>query len=381
MNSNGIIYFDNAASSYPKPKKVINRMNCLMKNNTSNPGRSGHRMSNENAEIIFKARRTAAEFFGITDNPENIVFTYNATLAINIAINGLIQPNDSVIISDMEHNSVLRPLAEREKDGIINLKIAEVTDNEEETLDNFRKNIKNNTRMVFVTHASNVKGNALPIAKIGKLCAEYGILFCVDASQSAGHLNCNVKQLGIDILCTSGHKGLLGPQGTGILVINTKIPINPLIFGGTGHSSLIKTQPLEFPESLESGTQNTVGIAGLSEGIKFIQNNGTKFKKHEMNLYHKAFLGLSSCKGIHIYSPENNDTPTLAFNIGEISSERVAEMLDSYGICVRGGFHCAALFHEKMKTTRQGMVRASFNGFNTESEISRFINVCKAINR
>lgn len=375
------IYLDNAASSFPKPNCVINRMNSLMKQNTSNPGRSGHRMSNANAEVIYNARKTAADYFGIAENPENIIFTQNTTHAINIAINGLLENGDSVIISDMEHNSVLRPLVEREKDGMITLKIAEVSTDDGETVENFRKQIDANTKMIFITHASNVKGNTLPVEKISQLCKEYGILLCVDAAQSAGHIKCNIKRLGADILCTAGHKGLFGPQGTGILVMNEKIPIKPLIFGGTGSLSLVKHQPFELPESLESGTQNTVGIAGLSEGIKFVNTNEKRLRATERKLYELAFSGLSNCKGINIYSDKNNETPTLAFNIGDIPSEKVTAMLDSRGICVRGGFHCAALFHEKMKTTKQGMVRASLSGFNTESQIRNFIAECRAISK
>ncbi len=379
MTYENMIYFDNAASTFPKPANVINRMNSIMKYNTANPGRSGHEMSNQNAEIIYGARKTAAEFFGIPDSPENVVFTHSATHAINIVTNGILQNGDSVIISDMEHNSVLRPLAAREKDGMIKLKIAEVSTDDDETVENFRKLIDSDTKMIFVTHASNVKGNTLPVEKLAKLSKENGILFCIDASQTSGHINCNIKSLGADILCTSGHKGLFGPQGTGMIIFNEKIPIKPLIFGGTGGSSLLKTQPLELPESLESGTQNTVGIAGLAEGIKYVKRNGKRLHETGRKLYGLAFAGLSDCKGIHIYSDKNNKTPTLAFNIKDFPSEKVTEILNAHGICVRGGFHCAALFHEKMKTTRQGMVRASFSGFNTEMQVLKFINVCKAI--
>ena len=381
MTYNQIIYLDNAASSFPKPQNVINRMNSIMRQNTSNPGRSGHRMSNQNAEIIYNARKIAADYFGIAESPENIIFTHNTTHAINTAIHGIVKKGDSVIISDMEHNSVLRPLTELEKDGMITLKIAEVADDDDETVENFRKNIDANTKMIFVTHASNVKGNTLPVEKLSRLCKEHGILFCIDAAQSAGHINCDIKRLGADILCTAGHKGLLGPQGTGILVLNEKMPIKPLIFGGTGASSLMKYQPDELPESLESGTQNTVGIAGLAEGIKFVKAHEQKLRTAERRAYDLAFSELSRCKGITIYSSKDNGTPTLAFNIGDIPSEKVTAMLDSKGICVRGGFHCSALFHEKMKTTRQGMVRASFSGFNTENQIRSFIAACRAINK
>ncbi len=378
MTYNDVVYLDNAASSFPKPKCVINRMNEVMKRNTANPGRSGHRLSDENAEIIYNARKTAAEYLGIDSFPENIVFTHSATHALNIVINGTLEKGDSVIISDIEHNSVLRPLAERENKGLITLKIAETSTDSSVTVSNFEKLIDEKTKLMIVTHASNVKGNTLPIEEISALCKKYGILLCVDASQTVGHLNYDLKSLGADILCASGHKGLLGPQGTGILAINGNFPIKPLIFGGTGGLSLIHLQPDELPESLESGTQNTVGIAGLAEGIKYVKRFGKQLERNADRLYKLLYDELSVCNGVKLYSDRDNKTHTLAFNIGNISSEKVTYSLNRHGICVRGGFHCSALFHEKMNTTVQGMVRVSIGGFNTELDIKRFISAVKA---
>lgn len=378
MTYNNVVYLDNAASSFPKPKCVINRMNEVMKRNTANPGRSGHRLSDENAEIIYNARKTAAEYLGIDSFPENIVFTHSATHALNIVINGTLEKGDSVIISDIEHNSVLRPLAERENKGLITLKIAETSTDASVTVSNFENLIDEKTKLMIVTHASNVKGNTLPIEEISALCKKYGILLCVDASQTVGHLNCDLKSLGADILCASGHKGLLGPQGTGILAINGNFPIKPLIFGGTGGLSLIHLQPDELPESLESGTQNTVGIAGLAEGIKYVKRFGKQLERNADRLYKLLYDEFSVCNGVKLYSDRDNKTHTLAFNIGNISSEKVTYSLNRHGICVRGGFHCSALFHEKMNTTVQGMVRVSIGGFNTELDIKRFISAVKA---
>ena len=379
MTYNKIVYLDNAASSFPKPKCVINRMTEVMQRNTANPGRSGHRLSYENASIIYDARKVIAEFLGINSFPENIVFTHSATHALNIVINGIVEKGDSVIISDVEHNSVLRPLAERSKSGYLNLKIAETAHEDAVTLSNFEKLIDENTKMIMVTHASNVKGNTLPIEKLSALCKKHGILLCVDASQTIGHISCDLNALGADILCASGHKGLLGPQGTGILALKEKLPIKPLIFGGTGGSSLLHFQPDEYPESLESGTQNTVGIAGLAEGVKYIKRYDKELEKNAEHLYSLLYNELSFCEGVKLYSERDNKTHTLAFNIRDISSEKVTYLLNTQNICVRGGFHCSALFHEKMKTTVQGMVRVSIGGFNTESDIKKLIFNCKKI--
>lgn len=370
------IYLDNAASSFPKPRCVIEEMHRIMRKNTSNPGRSGHRMSEENAAVIYNARKTAAEFFGIGDYPENVVFTHNATHSINVAINGILEQDDEAVISDMEHNSVLRPLAELEKSGKIRLHIAEVSTDDGETVENFRRKITPRTKLCFVTHASNVNGKSLPISKISRLCKEMGVILCVDASQTAGHLRCDMNELGADILCTAGHKALLGPQGTGLLLLKGTVFPRSLIFGGTGGSSLIKTQPLIYPEALESGTLNTVGIAGLCEGIKFVMKHGKILEKKADGLYRMAFDELSDIKGITLYSERNNPTHTLAFNIGSLPSERVTQLLDGKGICVRGGYHCSALFHEKMKTLERGAVRASFGIFNTEEHIEAFTEAC-----
>ena len=376
-----LVYLDNAASSFPKPRCVTEEMNRIMRQNTSNPGRSGHRMSNENAAVVYNARKTASKYFADGSSPENVIFTHNATHSINIAVNGISEKGDEIIISDMEHNSVLRPLAELEKNGIIRLCVAEVSTDDGETVENFRKQITSRTKAVFVTHASNVNGKILPVKDISNLCKEYGIIFCVDASQTAGHLNCNLDDLGADILCTAGHKGLLGPQGTGLLILKGTVFPKPLIFGGTGGSSLIKTQPPIYPEALESGTMNTVGIAGLDMGMKFVMENGDRLERKADALYKKAFDMFTDMKGITLYSERKNPTHALAFNIGDIPSEKVTQLLDGKGICVRGGYHCSALFHEKNRTTVQGTVRASFGIFNTEHDLKLFSNECFKIAR
>lgn len=373
------IYLDNAASSFPKPPAVVKRMNEVMRLNTSNPGRSGHRMSGEAARWIYETRVVAAEYFGMPGREENIVFTMNATHAINIAINGLLSQGDGVIISDIEHNSVLRPLTELQNRGVITLSVAETSDDDGETEENFRRLINSGTKLIFVSHASNVNGKLLPVERLGKLCREHGLIFCVDASQTAGHIGYDLGRSDIDILCTSGHKGLFGPQGTGILAINRNPGIKPLIFGGTGGYSLLRTQPEGLPESLESGTLNTPGITGLGEGIRFLIKNGSAFKEKTKKLYDMTFRGIASVPGIEIYSRSGSEIPLLAFNITGVHSEKTTALLDSSGICVRGGYHCSALFHSKYATEKQGAVRASMSGFNTEDDIRSFISACRLV--
>lgn len=375
------VYLDNAASSFPKPHSVTAAMTHLMKTNTSNPGRSGHALSDENAALIYNARKVVSAFFGIGDRPENIVFTANATHAINIALNGLLEDGDSVIISDLEHNSVLRPVIELARKGTVTAKIAEVAESDGETFANFEKLLDNRTKMIFVTHASNVNGKVLPTELLAKFCAEHGLLFCLDASQTAGHIPCDTPLFGADILCAAGHKSLLGPQGTGILAMKGTVFPKPLICGGTGSSSLIPYQPDDYPEALESGTPNTVGIAGLAEGIRFLNRKGEALRCKVDKLYNEIFDGLSEIDGVTILGQRNNPVPLLSFNLGSLPSEEVTRRLASKGICVRGGFHCSPLFHRKYGTVARGAVRVSPGFFNTERQIRRFLKECRALGK
>lgn len=375
-----MIYLDNAASSFPKPRSVYEKMNSVMRNNTANPGRSGHRLSLEASQIIFDARSVVADFFGISGHEENIVFTFNATLAINTVLRGLLRTGDHIIISDVEHNSVLRPLVAMKKDGI-SFSVAETFDDDELTVSSFRKLIRPETKMIFVCHASNVSGAVLPVDKLGSLCKEHNILFGIDASQTAGHIPIDLLKMNISVLCVPGHKGLYGPQGTGVIVISPELKqnIEPFVFGGTGTDSLLDIQPKILPEYLECGTLNTVGIAGLAEGVRFCKNKAISINTRIGSLFDLTYSELEKIPFISILSPKNNNAGIVSFSVEGVDSETVTRYLASFGICVRGGFHCSSLFHNKARTVPFGAVRISPGFFNTEKNIILCINSIKRL--
>lgn len=382
MDYKKTVYLDNAASSFPKPRSVIERMNRVMNENTANPGRSGHSLSLSASQIVFDARTVVADFFGISGHEENVVFTYNATYAINTVLRGLLRRGDHVIISDIEHNSVLRPLVAMKKDGI-SFDIAETFESDDLTVSSFSSHLRHNTKMIFVSHASNVSGAILPLKALGDLCKKNGILFCVDASQTAGHLPINIREMNISALCAPGHKSLMGPQGTGLIVISPEIKeeFSPLIYGGTGTDSLLDIQPYVLPEYLESGTLNTVGIAGLAEGIRFCMNEKNAISSQISSLFSYAYSELEKIPHIRLFSPKTNNVGILSFSTDGIDSEQITRFLDSEGICVRGGFHCSKLFHEKAQTERFGLVRVSPGVFNTKKDIFTFIISIKRLKK
>lgn len=369
-----MIYLDNAASSFPKPKSVIKVISKSLKDNTANPGRSGHFLSEQAAHRVYLQRAKAAQFFGCAE--ENVIFTLNATHSINTALKGVLHSGDHVVISDLEHNSVLRPLVWlRDNIGISFDVVKTDLYDDEKTVKAFDAMIKPQTKLVFCTHASNVTGKILPVDKIGLLCKEKGCFFFTDASQTAGFILPN----NYDILCTSGHKGLYGPQGTGLMIIkNTNVlPITSILQGGTGSNSLDYNQPDILPESLESGTLNTPGILGLGAGIDFVNKNQKKIITREKLLLTEGIRLLSKLPDITIYSNNENNTPLFSFNVSNTNSDTVTEYLNINKICVRGGYHCAALAHEKLGTIKIGAVRVSIGAFNKMEEIEKFIYTLK----
>ena len=295
------IYFDNAATSWPKPQSVIQAMNKFNESIGSNPGRSGHHRSVDAGRIIFNTRDSLADLFGISD-PLRIVLTFNITHSLNIALQGMLQKGDHVITSSMEHNSVMRPLRELESRGV---ELTVIKCNQDGTMDPslIKKQIKKNTNLIVTTHASNVTGTILPVYEIGKIASEYGISYCVDAAQTAGVLEIDVEKYNIDLLCFTGHKSLFGPMGTGGLYIRKGLEdkIRPLTFGGTGSRSEFEIQPDFMPDKYESGTVNAIGISGLYEGVKFILETGIKnIHKQESALINRFINGISQIKGISL---------------------------------------------------------------------------------
>lgn len=367
---NNTVYLDNAASSFPKPPCVFRAVLSAISENAANPGRSGHFMSEQAAIRVFNARHTVAEYFGLSGGEENVIFTLNATHAINTVINGVLQNGGHALISDMEHNSVLRPLEALSRRGNVRYDaVRTVTGGAADFIPAFRRD----TKLVFVTHASNVTGQMLDIADIGKACRQRGILFAVDASQTTGHLRYDLSKLPVDFVCTAGHKGLFGPQGTGLLLLNTKYPLPPLLYGGTGTMSMSASQPQIRPEAYESGTVNTPGILGLAAGIDFLRKNADALASNERNAYEYALTRLKKTDGITVLTPENSISSLLAFNVRDLHSEKVTEILSQNGICVRGGYHCSMLMHRKLGTEATGVVRASFGGFNTVTDAEKLI--------
>lgn len=379
-----MIYFDNGATTFPKPKTVVNAVNYAITKIGANPGRGGHNMAIKASEVLFECRSNAATLFDIY-NSENIIITNNCTTALNTVIKGILKSGDHAVISSYEHNAVVRPLEYLKNKGV-EYSIAQVdyADNEK-TVDNFRKAFKENTKLVICTHASNVFGIRLPIERIGALCKLNGILFCVDAAQTAGLIPISLKNSDIDYLCTAGHKGLYGPMGTGLLIINSKVIPESLIQGGTGSLSAKVNQPEILPDKFESGTHNLIGIAGLNEGIKYVMKKTPQvIFDYEIRLARNLYDRLSRLKDIELYTkkPDNNGfVPVISFNLKNMDSEKTAQILnDRFNIAVRAGLHCAPLAHKCFGTLEKGTVRVVISSFTTQSEVNYLVNSISQIN-
>lgn len=383
-----MIYFDNGATTFPKPENVIRAVNLTLRSG-ANPGRSGHRMSLAASKIIYDCRVNCAKLFDL-ESPESIIFTLNCTSALNTVIKGVLKKGDHAVISSLEHNAVLRPIEFLKSNGV-EYSIADcVPYNDEETINNFRNAIKDNTRLVICTHASNVFGLKLPVERIAALCRIYGILFCVDAAQSAGVIPISMRESCIDFLCTSGHKGLYGPMGTGILAVNTEQTPDSLIQGGTGSMSASRSQPDVLPDKYESGTPNLSGIAGLNEGVKFVlSKNPMRIWKSETSHVCRLYDRLSRTKGVILYTrrPDiQHSVPVISFNIEGFDSEQSASILnDKFAIAVRAGLHCAPLAHEFFHTDEIGTVRVVMSAYTDNRQIDYLADsirkICRSINK
>lgn len=375
-----MIYLDNAATSFPKPAVVYDEvMNC-MKNYCANPGRSAYDMAIMAASKIMEARQEISFLFNIP-NPFNIIFTSNATESLNIGIKGALNSGDHVISTMIEHNSVLRPLYSLEKMGI-EVTLVSVDKRGYIDINEIEKNIKTNTKMIIVNHSSNVLGTIQNIKQIGMLAKSKEILFMADCSQSAGVIPIDVKNDNIDLLAVSGHKGLMGPQGTGCLYIKEGLKMNNFKEGGTGSRSHFMIQPDFMPDKFESGTLNTPGIAGLCEGIKFIKNVGINIiKKHEEELMAYMIEEFKRLPYIKIYGCDSAEerNGVISFNIDGFDSSIVGEKLNEKGIAVRTGYHCAPLIHEIINTEYCGTVRVSLGYFNTFKDIESLIDAVISI--
>ncbi|MDD4564456.1 MAG: aminotransferase class V-fold PLP-dependent enzyme [Eubacteriales bacterium] len=366
-----MIYLDNGATSFPKPKGMLHAMNECIKTYCGNPGRSGHRMSMRTGEEIYKVRKDLGKLLHI-DDCSRIIFTANTTDALNLGIKGVLERGDHVITTSMEHNSVLRPLKSLESNDI---GTTIISCNKYGMLnpETVRKEIKDNTKMIVCTHASNVTGTIMPVKELGYLAKERNLIYMVDAAQSAGCLPINVKEMNIDMLAVPGHKSLLGPMGTGFLFAGEGVKLRPLKEGGTGTKSRDLIQPDDFPEGYEAGTINVPGIVGLGYSIKYILNMGVEnIKAYEEELIQTLDESLRSMRNVTVYGPNDcrKKAGIVSFNINSRSCEEVCDKLDDvYGIAARGGFHCAGLAHKTIGTYETGTVRMSVGPYNTKKDI------------
>ena len=375
-----MIYLDNSATSFPKPEQVYKTYKKAIKYYFSNPGRGGYDNSVITAEKIYEVRLLIAGLFGCEDE-RNVVFTPNCTTSVNTVIKGILRDDDHVIISDLEHNCVSRPIYKLFTEGRIKYDKFE-TDfyNDENTLENLKRLIKPETKMVICTHASNVLGYCLPIKEIGKVCKENNIVFVVDAAQSAGIIDIDIKRDNIDFLCCAPHKGLFAPMGTGILICSNKPP-KSLIEGGTGSASASLIQPESLPDKLEAGTLNVPGIIALGSGIDFINRVGVQnIHLKECSQIIKIFESLKNQIITYCdYTKIRLFSPVISFNIPNKDCEEVADFLNEKGICVRAGLHCSALAHKKIGTLDRGTVRISPSYFTNDNEINYVISTIKNI--
>ncbi|MBS1257344.1 MAG: Cysteine desulfurase [Candidatus Scalindua arabica] len=377
-----MIYLDNAATTFPKPESVYAAMDKFLREKCANPGRAGHRMSVETEQEIEKARVTLAKFLGIK-HPERMVFTFNATDALNIGIKGLLCEGDHVITSKLEHNSVSRPLAGLEKYGVITVTRVANSDDGFINANDIRNAIESNTKLIACTHASNVLGTIQPIREIGKVAREKEIVFMVDAAQTVGVCDIDIEVQNVDMLAFTGHKGPFGPPGSGGLYVGENVKLRAWREGGTGFEPESLSQPDTLPFMLESGTPNSVGIVGLRTGIEFCIKEGIdKIRTHERNLALRLVKALESDDRFKIYGSkdENEKVGIVSLNIKGFDSGEVGAILDNrYNVAVRPGMHCAPHIHREIGTFPEGMIRISPGYFNTVNDIEETITGLKAI--
>ncbi|UOF91746.1 aminotransferase class V-fold PLP-dependent enzyme [Fodinisporobacter ferrooxydans] len=371
-----MIYLDNAASSFPKPPEVINAMMECMKEYAGNPGRGSHALANQAARVIFQARQEIAKLFGIA-HAEDVIFTQNTTESLNLAIQGFLKPGDHVITTMLEHNSVRRPLEYMKRKYQIEITYVSVDSKGLMNPQDIYSALKGNTKMIVASHASNLTGSIIDLHSIGEFAGKHGICFLVDAAQTAGVLDIDVHEMNIQMLAAPGHKSLYGPQGTGFLYVHPSIELEPLMYGGTGGNSESIDQPKVRPDRYESGTRNTVGIAGLLAGIQFIQKKGiANIRDHELQLTRKILHGLNQYERIKILGPDQLSlrAPVVSFVIDGLDSTELGFILDKYyQIAVRTGLHCTPLAHKASGSSDTGAARVSVGFFNTEEEIDIFL--------
>ncbi|MBR3994770.1 MAG: aminotransferase class V-fold PLP-dependent enzyme [Clostridia bacterium] len=376
---NNLIYFDNAATGFPKPENVRKAAFRAFEECGGNPGRSGHILSANASKAVYECREEVARFLNF-NHPERVVFTLNATHALNFSIKGLAKKNSHIIISDLEHNSVYRPvynLCENKENNMEFSTFKASSFSDKSVINSFNKSLRPNTKMAVITAASNICGRILPLKEISKICKDRGITLIVDASQLLGEAEFDFEEVKPDVLCSAGHKGLYGPTGTGFAVFSLEVNPKAIIQGGNGLVSELAQMGDELPEMLEAGTLNTVGICGLTEGIRFIKNYGMEKIIENCSEIEQYISNSLHSFGAKVYSDYNKKTPIILFNIPGVSSDIVSSYLNDNGICTRSGIHCASLAHKALNTGENGAVRISLGYTNTLYQAKKFIKVLK----
>ena len=373
-----MIYLDNAATGGFKPRTVTETAENVIRFLSANPGRSAHRLSLTGAEIVYDCRKLLADVFQGTS--DRVVFTKNCTEALNLAIFGTVKKGGHVITTIYEHNSVLRPLYHLKEQGIISLDVVSPIAGSS-IVDQIQNRINDKTYLVATTSVSNVTGEALPIAQIGALCKSKDILFLVDGAQGGGHVKLSLKNDNISMLALAGHKGLYGIMGSGALLFQEKVEIAPIMFGGTGTESLSVSQPLAYPERLESGTLPLPNIAALLEGVRYMKNKFEHFSEHLFLQTSTLISALSQINGLTLYSKPNH-SGIVSFKLNNMPSSEVADRLNSdYDVAVRGGLHCAPLIHKFLGTEKEGLTRVSLAVQNTTREVYHLVKAVKELSK
>ncbi len=381
-----MIYFDNAATSWPKPPYVAEAMTRFLSDIGASPGRGGHRLSVEAGRLVYETREAIAELFHASD-ALRVIFTHNVTEALNLALCGILRPGQHVIASSMEHNSMMRPLRALEEQGV-ELSVIPCSPQGLLNAEEIRAAIRPNTVMIALNHASNVVGTIQPIREIGVIAREHNLLFLLDAAQSAGFCPIDMQTEQIDLLAFTGHKALLGPTGTGGLIIGERVKLSeftPLKRGGTGSASELEIQPGFLPDRFESGTLNAVGIAGLSAALRWIKERGLEqIREDEIALTRLLLNGLRDIPGVTVYGTQDatRQTATVSFNIEQVEPSSAAFWLDEeFGICCRVGLHCSPAAHKTIGTFPRGTIRFGLGAFNTPDEINAALAAVRLLAR
>ena len=376
------VYLDNGATSWPKPEAVYGAAEQYLRSGGANPGRSAHVRALASERLLYESRERIATFIG-AKKPEEIVFTLNATDALNMAIKGILEQGDHVVYSPYEHNSVLRPLSSLRESGMITTTMLPGQGGDAVDAAAFARAIRPETKLIVCSHASNITGRIMPVQAIGEMAASRGVFFLLDAAQTAGAIPINLQEIGADLAAFTGHKSLLGPPGVGMLYLREGVKIKPWREGGTGSRSDEERQPEFMPDYLEAGTMNTPGIAGLNEALKYIEATGVEvIREHELKLCQRLLAGLKQISGIKIFrdfAPENYVAVVSFVMQGMDSGELGFILEEGYGILCRTGLHCAPQAHRSIGTFPAGTVRFSFGCFNTEQEVDHALEALNEI--